>query len=385
MATVEGSQEAKVFEFLHANGIEHSGSEIAEAVGCSKAVANRAKAKYMETLEKGELKEVEIKDLKLDKGTQMRPALDEASVKDYMEFFDDLPPVKARATRHGLILTEGFHRVEAANRLGRTTIKAMVKDGTLKEAVWDAVGANTDHGLKRDRETKRRAVLTALETPEGRKMAKDSKNELRKHLGVSWGFVEKILAEVEGRDAKGQSARKSETPRDEPNEAAEPETSETSTDEPEDVQDAKAEGVVPADADVEVTEVVGDEDEDDAEDGPQDAPEAPRAASKAPMTDDEYLAECPAYGALTGSARTAFRKAALDYRKWEPLLKGIKQEVGSLGNKGSMSPVEWALYTVVTILHPKDWLICKACNGTCKTAEGEPCPTCRHRGFLHHH
>lgn len=59
-------------------------------------------------------------------------------------------------------LADGFHRTEAAQRAGLTSVPCEVRDGTRRDAVLYAVGANADHGMRRTRDDVRRAIRTLL-------------------------------------------------------------------------------------------------------------------------------------------------------------------------------------------------------------------------------
>jgi len=52
--------------------------------------------------------------------------LDPARVFWYVEHLDEAPPVTVFDTDEGLFLADGHHRVAAAQRLGRTVVKADV-------------------------------------------------------------------------------------------------------------------------------------------------------------------------------------------------------------------------------------------------------------------
>jgi ParB-like chromosome segregation protein Spo0J len=61
--------------------------------------------------------------------------LDEQRVERYRRDLDGAPPVVVFETERGLLLVDGFHRVEAARREGRTTIEAVVRNGSRAEAL----------------------------------------------------------------------------------------------------------------------------------------------------------------------------------------------------------------------------------------------------------
>src|SRR5262245_41078226 len=46
---------------------------------------------------------------------------------------------------------DGFHRLDAYDRAGRAKVWALVRDGTHRDAMIHAAGANAEHGLRRTR------------------------------------------------------------------------------------------------------------------------------------------------------------------------------------------------------------------------------------------
>ena len=85
-----------------------------------------------------------------DARTQVRAAIDEAIVEEYAEHLragGSLPPVTAfRDEASRTYLADGFHRVRAHERAGRTEIDAEIQSGTQEDALWCALGANRAHG-----------------------------------------------------------------------------------------------------------------------------------------------------------------------------------------------------------------------------------------------
>jgi hypothetical protein len=93
-------------------------------------------------------KPVPLEDILLDREVQIRAGgLREAAVQRYMEAFEQLPPVDIFQTpEHPRLLADGFHRVEAARRLGKGTIIAYVQPGSRREALEHASVANMRSG-----------------------------------------------------------------------------------------------------------------------------------------------------------------------------------------------------------------------------------------------
>lgn len=102
-------------------------------------------------------------------GLQTRVTLDEQTILDYAEIYREdefkMPPVEVTrvSATDELLLTDGFHRVEAARRAGRTRIRCNVTAGTPVQALAAALRANAAHGLRRTNADKRKALEMAWE------------------------------------------------------------------------------------------------------------------------------------------------------------------------------------------------------------------------------
>jgi ParB-like chromosome segregation protein Spo0J len=84
-----------------------------------------------------------VKDIIVDPAIQIRRSNHELTIRRYEESFDQLPPVVVFRTKEGLLLADGFHRVAAAQRLGRREIDAEIRTGSRENALEYAVVANT--------------------------------------------------------------------------------------------------------------------------------------------------------------------------------------------------------------------------------------------------
>jgi hypothetical protein len=110
-----------------------------------------------------------IANIRRDGGTQIRAALDEATVAAYAEAIKagvKLPPVRVWDDKKTLWLSDGFHRVEARLRAGGDIVEVERLVGGKREALLDAIGANATHGLPRSNADKRRAIEAMLADPE---------------------------------------------------------------------------------------------------------------------------------------------------------------------------------------------------------------------------
>lgn len=135
---------------------------------------------------------VDIADVIVDRKFQPRAkGLDEQHVRDLMEAYRQGKEIESprvfRVERRGLILTQGFHRIEALKQLGKKKVLVEVRVGTEVHAILDAAGSNNTHGLKRTNEDKRRAVGMVLEIyPDW------SNRAIAEMAGVSGAFVDGI-------------------------------------------------------------------------------------------------------------------------------------------------------------------------------------------------
>lgn len=142
---------------------------------------------------------VQIEHIRLDGGTQSRAAINEATVAEYAEAMADpstvFPPVTVYFDGREYWLADGFHRVEAWRRIGRTDIPAEIRQGDVRKAILHSVAANAAHGLRRTNDDKRRAVLTLLEDEE---WSAWSDREIARRCGVSHPFVATVRADLSG-------------------------------------------------------------------------------------------------------------------------------------------------------------------------------------------
>lgn len=103
-----------------------------------------------------------VKISELDRNYQTRFTLNEEVVKEYAEAMENgeiFPPVSVVGNR----LTDGYHRVAAAEMLGKKEIEAEIVEGDEKAALRSALSANLKHGLRRTNEDKRQALMLAWE------------------------------------------------------------------------------------------------------------------------------------------------------------------------------------------------------------------------------
>jgi len=138
--------------------------------------------------------------VRTDGGTQARACLNDDVVAEYAEVLmrageqaQPHPPVVVFFDGEHYWLADGFHRLAAHRKAGRKQILAEVRQGTRRDAILHAAGANAQHGLRRSNDDKRVAVMRLLTDDE---WSKWSDLEISRRCGVSDRFVNKVRAEL---------------------------------------------------------------------------------------------------------------------------------------------------------------------------------------------
>ena len=113
---------------------------------------------------------IAIEEIVADAGTQVRLRLDPDVIDEYAQGIKDgakFPPITVFAENGSerYYLADGFHRLAAAKKVGRTEIGADVQAGGLEQAIHKALGANAEHGMRRTTADKRHAVEMAMNNP----------------------------------------------------------------------------------------------------------------------------------------------------------------------------------------------------------------------------
>jgi protein gp37 len=120
------------------------------------------------------------------------------------------PPVTVFSDGHDYWLADGFHRIKAAERIGKETIEAEIQQGGRREAILHSVGVNATHGLRRTNDDKRRAVMTLLNDTEGY-IGEDGKRhywykwsdrEIARRCAVHNSFVSRLRASLSTSDSE---------------------------------------------------------------------------------------------------------------------------------------------------------------------------------------
>ena len=146
---------------------------------------------------------LDIASIRRDGGTQVRANLSEETIREYaaqMEAGDLFPPVTVWYDGSGYWLSDGFQRVAAAEQIGRTSILAEIRRGSLSDARWSSYAANSRHGIRRSKEDILNAIRQALEHSNARML---SHNQLAKHLNIPETTLRRLLKKLPPPEARG--------------------------------------------------------------------------------------------------------------------------------------------------------------------------------------
>lgn len=151
-----------------------------------------------------------LEKIRLDPQMQMRADLDPDTVAEYADAIlagCHFPPLIVfwDSSERVYWLADGWHRWHAYHRAGRKGVECDVRDGTRRDALLFAVGANVTHGRRRTRADIRRAVAALLDDAE---WSKWSHREIARRCGVT-DYLVRTMRE-ERQQAAGRLARRGE-------------------------------------------------------------------------------------------------------------------------------------------------------------------------------
>lgn len=142
-------------------------------------------------------KSIAIDSITIDPALQVRvDGLNEGTVQNYMavlENGDTLPAIVVfRLPDGGLLLSSGFHRIEAHKRLGLVEIAAEIREGTRQDAIRFAFEDNKSHGLPLSNKDKKAYMLARLEDE---MWSQIGNREIARQLGISHVTVMRWIEE----------------------------------------------------------------------------------------------------------------------------------------------------------------------------------------------
>lgn len=141
-------------------------------------------------------KKLDLDLIRTDGGTQSRAAMDQDVINEYadkMRAGRQFPDLEVYFDGEYYWLVDGFHRVFAAKRAGLKQYKALVRDGSQREAWLASRGKNEDHGLRRSNADKRYAVKSMLLDAE---CVKWTDGRIADQCGVNSTMVSDVRAEL---------------------------------------------------------------------------------------------------------------------------------------------------------------------------------------------
>lgn len=132
------------------------------------------------------MKKLNLNAIRIDGDTQSRVSLNEATVAEYADCLDELPPVVVFFDGADNWLADGFHRMHAYRKAGKASVPADIRPGTQRDARLYSFGANRAHGLRVTNADKRKAVGAMLADAE---WSQWSDRKIAEACGVSQPFV----------------------------------------------------------------------------------------------------------------------------------------------------------------------------------------------------
>jgi hypothetical protein len=134
--------------------------------------------------------------INVDQDVQARTKLDEERVALiamlYADKSEDLPPIILIKTAEGLVLADGFTRVEAARQASLDSVEAEIRTGTKRDAILTNIEANASHGSPLTLRERRRAVERLLADPD---WSKETDRAIGRRCGVDNKTVAKLRRE----------------------------------------------------------------------------------------------------------------------------------------------------------------------------------------------
>lgn len=150
---------------------------------------------------------LDISKIRRDGGTQSRVKIDEVTVSEYAEAMADpatvFPAVIVYYDGTDYWLADGFHRLAAWERIGRSDIPVDVCQGDRRRAILHSLRVNAIQGLRWTNQDKRRAVMTLLQDSE---WSQWPQGDIAEHCRVSREFVNRVSQELSASCDRSQDA-----------------------------------------------------------------------------------------------------------------------------------------------------------------------------------
>jgi hypothetical protein len=121
---------------------------------------------------------VQLDKVELKRSHQARVRINPDRVKELTavleaggKFTENPAPPEVYHNGYTYWVADGFHRLLAYDRVGRHKVWVRVREGSDRDALIHALGANAEHGLPRKPEDVRRAIKLALEDDELKRLS----------------------------------------------------------------------------------------------------------------------------------------------------------------------------------------------------------------------
>src|SRR6185312_2137308 len=140
---------------------------------------------------------LDIACIRRDGGTQIRTSLSNETIQEYagqMEAGDTFPPVTVWYDGKDYWLSDGFQRVAAAEQIGRKSLLAEIRRGSLGDARWSSCAANARHGTRRSKDDILNAIRHALDHSNARIL---SHNQIARYLNVPETTFRRLLKKIQ--------------------------------------------------------------------------------------------------------------------------------------------------------------------------------------------
>ncbi len=334
------------------------------------------------------IRRVRLDLIRLDGGTQLRVAPNLGTVDDYAEAFKAgvaFPPADVYFDGTDYWPADGHQRIASARKAGLKTLPCNVRDGTVRDAILYAVGANESHGDRRTNADKRNAVETMLRDEE---WGQWKNRKIAKLCRVSHTFVNMVKNELSGNvsilpPAVAPSDDPSSPDFDEPpnvQASDAPLGQPAHADDPPDVAEARRKGLIPATAKVDVREPQWVECETPGID-PADYVPPPEP------TAEEWLATLPAREKLSEHVRKQFDREALAWRAVDGFRAAFRDQVAPYlrqldrDQKGYRGPWRSEVGWYLQLNDPSRWEACRECDGSGRIPLIGPCAACHGDGY----
>ncbi len=154
------------------------------------------------------LETLNISDIRVDRGTQVRIKLNKEVIKEYAGLMQEgvkFPPELVYRVGAELLLSDGGHRLEAKKLCGLKTTIAEVRIGTRADAIVAGIETNGRNGIRFSNADKRNAVLMVLNECRD---VEFSARRVAKMCGVSHQLVADIRAQLSKSDSSQTPAKR---------------------------------------------------------------------------------------------------------------------------------------------------------------------------------